>query len=205
MSSKEAPEADGSDPYPEELRGRLVIILDFDPSKYTGWAVYDTSKHLSAIDCGVFDIPQKADAYYTGDQISLRTKELIRKIGHKSIDFAVLEEQAFTQIGRSSAAGIIFPWVSTTSIVSNLANFGIPYGTLPPGTWRKMFFGKGFKPPKDNKDKNDWKAAASINASGRVSPYHLKKPFPTMRLKPSQLRFAGVRQRFMLVAITRLS
>ncbi|MBW3096833.1 hypothetical protein [Pseudohoeflea coraliihabitans] len=137
-----------------------MIILGFDPSKYTGWAVYDTDRHLSAMECGILDIPKKADPYFAGEQIALRTTELLRQVGFKRIDFAVLEEQALAQIGRSNAAGIIYPWVSTTAVVGQLAAFQIPYGTLPSGTWRTMFFGKGFKPPKDCNGKNAWKAAA---------------------------------------------
>lgn len=136
------------------------MILGFDPSKSTGWAVFDPSKHLSAMKCGVFEMPDKADHYYTGDQIALRTKDLIKSIGHQNIRFAVLEEQSLAKIGNSSADGMIYAWISTAAIVGTLANFGIPYGSIPPGSWRKMFFGQGFKPPVDKKGKNDWKAAA---------------------------------------------
>ena len=138
------------------------LILGFDPSKATGWAVFDTAKHLSAIECGVFEMPAKADHYFTGDQIARKTLELIKQIGSKRISFAVLEEQALAQVGRSGADSIIYPWVSTTGIVGVLANFGIPYGTIAPGAWRKMFYGQGFKPPLDKNKKNDWKAAAII-------------------------------------------
>lgn len=136
------------------------LILGFDPSKSTGWAIYDTSKHLSAIECGVFEMPKGADHYFTGDQIARKTLELIKQVGPKNISFAVLEEQALAQVGRSGADSIIYPWVSTTGIVGVLANFGLPYGTIAPGAWRKMFYGQGFKPPLDKNKKNDWKAAA---------------------------------------------
>lgn len=137
------------------------LILGFDPSKSTGWCIYDPHRPKSAIDCGVFEMPDKADAYYTGDQIARRTVELVRKAGgHSRIAFAVLEEQSKAQIGRSNADAMIYAWGTSLAIVGTLANFGIPYGTIPPGTWRKMFYGAGFKPPLDKKGKNDWKAAA---------------------------------------------
>lgn len=135
-----------------------MLIYGFDPSKSTGWAVYDVGKHRSAIQCGVFEMPNGADAYYTGDQIGLKTTALIR--AHGKPDFVVMEEQSKAQIGRSNADAMIYAWGSSLAIAATLANFGIPYGTIPPGTWRKMFFGQGFKPPLDKKGKNDWKAAA---------------------------------------------
>lgn len=136
------------------------LILGFDPSKTTGYAIYDSAKHLSAIECGCFEMPKTAKHYYTGDQIARQTVEMIRAIGPKKISFAVLEEQSLANIGGSSADGMIYAWISTTAIVSVLANFGIPYGTIAPGAWRKMFYGQGFKPPVDKNGKNDWKAAS---------------------------------------------
>lgn len=137
-----------------------MIILGFDPSKSTGWAVYDTTSHISAIKCGVFEMPTKADEYYTADQLALKVKALVREVGHKSIDFAVLEEQSKAQIGGVGASGIIYPWLTSAAIVGTLANFGILYGTIPVGAWHKMFYGQGYKPPQNKNGKNDWKAAA---------------------------------------------
>lgn len=137
-------------------------VLAFDPSKSTGFAFFDTSRDHSAIQCGVFEMPDKADAYYTGDQIGLKVSKLIREFGKP--DFAVLEEQSLAQIGNSNAAAIIYAWGSSLAIVATLANFGVPYGTIPPATWRKMFFGSTFKPPQKlrpgKKAENDWKSAA---------------------------------------------
>ena len=143
-------------------------ILGLDPSKCTGFAVYDIGKHLSAIQCGVFEMPDKADAYYTGDQIGLKTAALLREHmvdGRQTIAFAVLEEQSKAQIGNSNADAMIYAWGSSLAIVATLANFGIPYGTIPAATWRKMFFGASFKPPlkptkPGKKPQSDWKAAA---------------------------------------------
>lgn len=144
------------------------LILGFDPSKSTGWCIYDPAKPFSAIKTGVFEMPDKADAYYTGDQIARRTLELVREAGgYQKIAFAVLEEQSKAQIGGSNADAMIYAWGTSLSIVGTLANFGIPYGTIPPGTWRKMFYGQGFKPPLDKKRKNDWKAAA-VNECDRM-------------------------------------
>jgi hypothetical protein len=145
-------------------------IFGFDPSKHTGFALYDTARDVSAIECGVLEMPKGADHYLTGDELGLQARRLIEAYGRP--DFAVIEEQSLARIGNSSADGMIYAWVSTAAIVATLANFGIPYGTLPPATWRKMFFGEHFRPPLDAKGKNNWKAAAveSCERHGIVLP-----------------------------------
>ena len=146
----------------------MTLILGFDPSKSTGWALFSPEReredgNFSHIECGVFQMPDKADHYYTSDQIGMKVANLLRGIKerHKRLpDFAVLEQQILAKIANTSADAMIYPWIASSSIVATLANFGIPYGTLMPSSWRKSFFGRGFKPPVDKKGKNDWKAAA---------------------------------------------
>lgn len=145
----------------------MTIIVGFDTARTTGWAVYDDTCNMSAIKCGCFEMPEKADAYYTADQTGLKTTALLRECKERFgryPDFAVLEQQIEAQVsmaGRGqSFAGSIYPWLATASIVATLANFKVPYGTLMPATWRKSFFGQGFKPPLDNKGKKNWKKAA---------------------------------------------
>lgn len=128
----------------------MSVILGFDPSKSTGWAMYDTDRHFSAIKCGTFEMPEKSDEYYTADQIGLKTCNLIRSCKDqfgKNPSFAVIEQQMAAQAVGTSFAGSIYPWIAVSSITATLANFGIPYGTLSPATWRRAFFGQGYKPP----------------------------------------------------------
>lgn len=133
----------------------MTFILGFDPSKTTGWAIYSPEqerrdKNFSHIKCGVFEMPNKADHYYTGDQIGRKVKSLLRDfhVEHGQYpDFAILEEQSKAKIGNTSADAMLYPWIATTAIVSTLANFGVPYATIPAATWRVAFFGSGFKPP----------------------------------------------------------
>lgn len=146
----------------------MTYIIGFDPSKSTGWCLYSPDRrkadgNFSHIECGVFQMPDGADHYYTGDQIGLKTTALLRahKEAHGAYPkFAVLEQQILAKVGNTSADAMIYPWVATSAIVATLANFGIPYGTLMPASWRKSFFGEGFKPPVDKKGKKDWKTAA---------------------------------------------
>ncbi len=149
----------------------MTLIIGFDPSKYTGWCLYDpdrrkTDGNFSHVKCGVLEMPEKADMYYTADQIGLKITALLRGIKQDFgayPAFAVLEQQIEAQVsmqGRGqSFAGSISPWVATSAIVATLANFGVAYGTLMPAAWRKSFFGAGFKPPVDGKGKKDWKLA----------------------------------------------
>jgi Holliday junction resolvasome RuvABC endonuclease subunit len=153
----------------------MTWIMGFDPSKFTGYAVYSPEArrkdgNCSHIRCGVIEVPDKADPYFTGDQISMQVQRLIsdhKKEYGKAPDFAVLEEAAQANIGKVSASAMIFAWVSATAIVSILANWGVPYATLHPNTWRSTFFGAGFKPPQKQvrkagkiQMKNDWKSPA---------------------------------------------
>jgi hypothetical protein len=148
----------------------MTLIIGFDPSKGSGYALLDTAKDFSAIETGVMEMPSKADAYYTADQIGLKVTALLRQCKEKRgklPDFAVLEQQIEAQAsmgGRGqSFAGSIYPWIATSAIVATLANFKIPYGTLMPASWRKSFFGQGFKPPLDKNGKKDWKGAAILH------------------------------------------
>jgi len=145
----------------------MTLILGIDPSKNTGWSIFDNTRDLSAIQCGCLEMPAKSDHYFTSDQIGLKTTTLLRQCKQdfgRYPDFAVLEQQIEAQAsmaGRGqSFAGSIYPWIATSAIVATLANFKVPYGTIMPASWRKMFFGQGFKPPLDSKGKKDWKKAA---------------------------------------------
>lgn len=128
----------------------MTTIWGFDPSKSTGWGIFKPEQeridgNCSHVRCGVFEMPEKADHYYTGDQIGLKVVSLIREYGKP--DFVVLEEQSKAKIGNTSADAMLYPWIATSAIVATLANFNIPYATIPAITWRQAFFGKGFKPP----------------------------------------------------------
>lgn len=149
-------------------------IIAFDPSKHTGWSLRDMARDHSAIRCGVLEMPDKADHYYTADQIGRKVCGLITeeiRAGRKPT-FAIIEQQALAKIGNTSADAMIYPWVANSAIVATLANFGIPYASIPAVTWRVSFFGRGFKPPVDSKGKKDWKKAcvAECERLGIVLP-----------------------------------
>jgi Holliday junction resolvasome RuvABC endonuclease subunit len=147
----------------------VTLIIGFDPSKCTGYAIFDTARHMSSITCGCLELPDKSDQYFTADQIGLKVTALLRECKKKHgayPEFAVLEQQIAAQAsmaGRGqSFAGSIYPWIATSAIVATLSNFGVPYGSLMPSTWRKSFFGEKFKPEKKEKESSSqaWKRAA---------------------------------------------
>ncbi|WP_455872868.1 hypothetical protein [Rhizobium yanglingense] len=108
--------------------------------------------------------------------VGLKVAAVIRE--HGKPDFVALEEQPLAKIGNTSADALIYPWVTTTAIVSTIANFGIPQGTLPQGTWRRSFYGQTFKPPLDNKGKKDWKSAAVTECE------RMRIRLPSQRTRP---------------------
>lgn len=129
----------------------MTTIMGFDPSKCSGWSIFSPEKrrrdnNCAHVVCGVLEMPPKSDHYFTGDQIAQQVQDLFVK--HGKPDFVVLEQQAMASIGNSNADGMLYPWIASIAIVSVVANWGVPYGTLPSGTWRKAIFGTGFEPPK---------------------------------------------------------
>lgn len=130
------------------------IILGLDPSKCTGWSIFNVSE-LSpkywgkAFECGVFDLPKEADLVFTADQIGQKLAGLLKSCkeqhGRKP-DFAVIEGQFQAQAEGTAFASSLYPWIAVSSITSTLARFQIPYATIMPSTWRASFFGEGFKP-----------------------------------------------------------
>jgi hypothetical protein len=117
-------------------------VLSFDTSKTAGWAVFETDCHLSSIKCDVLEFPAKASIEYCADQMGLKVTALVRE--HKP-DFVVMETAL-----KMSPGGTLATVVSCMlhgAVLSTVANFGIPWGTISSQTWRSMFYGKGFKPP----------------------------------------------------------
>lgn len=117
-------------------------ILSFDTSKQAGWAFYQTDKHVSSIRCDVLEFPAKASIEYCADQMGLKVAGLIKE--HRP-DFVIMETALKMSPGGTMAT--VVSCMLHGAVLSTVANFGIPWGTISSATWRKMFYGKGFKPP----------------------------------------------------------
>jgi hypothetical protein len=120
----------------------MTRILGLDTSKSAGWALYDTAQHVSAIKCGVLEFPAKASIEYCADQMGLKIAGLIRE--HKP-DFVVMESALKMSPGGTTAT--VVSCMLHGAVLATVGNFGKPWGTISSGTWRKMFYGAGFKPP----------------------------------------------------------
>lgn len=133
-------------------------VMALDTSKNAGFAIFDTAKHVSAIICGVMEFPDKASIEYCSDQMGLKIAALIKE--HRP-DFVVMETAL-----KMSPTGTLATVVSCMlhgAVLATVGNFGLPWGTISAATWRKAFFGQGFKPPlkkQGAKMANDWKGAA---------------------------------------------
>jgi len=117
-------------------------ILSFDTSKSAGWAFFDTSRHVSSIKCGVLEFPAKASIEYCADQMGLKVTALIRE--HKP-DFVIMETALKMSPGGTMAT--VVSCMLHGAVLATVGNFGLPWGTISSATWRKMFYGAGFKPP----------------------------------------------------------
>lgn len=117
-------------------------VLAFDTSKTAGWAFFETTKHVSSIKCGVLEFPDKASIEYCADQMGLKVTALIKEYRP---DFVIMETALKMSPGGTMAT--VVSCMLHGAVLSTVANFGIPWGTISSQTWRSMFYGKGFKPP----------------------------------------------------------
>jgi Holliday junction resolvasome RuvABC endonuclease subunit len=129
-------------------------VLSFDTSKHAGWAFHQTEKHVSSIKCDVLEFPAKASIEYCADQMGLKVTALIREF---KPEFVIMETAL--KMSPTGTTATVVSCMLHGAVLATVGNFGIPWGTISAATWRKMFYGAGFKPPLDNKGKNDWKAA----------------------------------------------
>jgi hypothetical protein len=166
------------------------VILALDISKHCGWAIWETDRDFSSIECGVFEFPEKATIEYCADQMGLKVTDLIRKYRERhayfesyvddqgnerkrkkyarEINFAVIEMAKKAQLKGSGST--ISSCFLHGAVLATLSNFGIAWGVIADSTWRKMHFGEGWKPePKVTVDRKtgqkkygdpDWKGAA---------------------------------------------
>lgn len=130
-------------------------VLALDTSKTAGFACFETDKHPSAMRCDVLEFPAKASIEYCADQMGNKIKGLIREF---KPEFVIMETAL--KMSPTGTTATVVSCMLHGAVLATVGNFGIPWGTISAATWRKMFFGTGFKPPLDKKGKNDWKTAA---------------------------------------------
>lgn len=146
------------------------IIMALDTSKSAGFAIWNTANDPSSIKAGVLQFKDGESIEYCAGQMGLKIVSMIRE--HKP-NFIIMEESIKTTMKGASAT--IVSNMLHGAVIATCENMRVLWGTIPIATWRKMFFGSGFKPPQKpvmkkgvqeidqyGKPKfvNDWKAAA---------------------------------------------
>lgn len=157
-----------------------MIILGLDIATTTGFAWYDTNaKSLSAIKTGLIkaqgDSPE-GKAGSLGDQL----RDLLKRDGVPDF-FAIEEPLRNIKTFKKTIQTMYGPKVIQTVNPNQMLLYSLvgaamvvvsaykrPWETIPSATWRKSFFGAGFKPPikiiekegEDSVAEKQWKKAA---------------------------------------------
>lgn len=145
-----------------------MIVLSFDIATTTGWALFDTDRHESAIRVGTIKAvgdTYEAKAIDLGRKVVALIKEHdpdliaieqpIRNVmpfKKKTADLAGETEQMTINAGTALLINQL-----TGSVMGIVGGFRKPWMVVPSGTWRKHFLGfarqKGWQ-------RKDWKKAA---------------------------------------------
>lgn len=161
----------------------MSLILGLDVATTTGFAWYDTgAASMSSIRTGLIKA-QGENSEEKAASLALQLRDLfyVTVDGERKLfkpDFVAIERplpniMQFEKIEEDLVDGEVgSPTVNPHqmllptyigAVVAILAAYRIPFETIPPQTWRKAYFGSGFKPPKkmrSGKLVNDWKTPA---------------------------------------------
>ena len=148
----------------------MSLILSFDPSQSTGWALYDTTANISAIRPGVLKAVG-GDYEHKAASIGLQAMRLIKE---NRPDFVVLEmpirsmparqtrkmkfmgEEHVEEASGSGLNAVISSNQMVGALSAIIGAYRIPFECIAPVTWRKQFLGFGTRPGWQRKD---WKKA----------------------------------------------
>lgn len=155
----------------------MALILGLDIATVTGFAWYDDKASLSSIRTGLI----KAVGDNAEEKAADLALSLLAILKAEKPDFVAIEQpmrnvKSFTKevdtLNGPEEISTINPNALqleglVCAAIAIVAAYRIPWGTIPSATWRKSYFGSGFKPPmkqiKQGKKqvwKKDWKRAA---------------------------------------------
>lgn len=145
-----------------------MIIMGLDLATRSGWAVRDSGKHRSSIQCGTFSVKD----YDWEEKYAIAANLFYRLIKGYKPDFVAIErpEHGVRQFKKKNKADLAGKEeiVSTINpaalqltgiagaIIAICQIRGVPYGTIAATSWRPVYFGKGIKPAQGK----DWKDLA---------------------------------------------
>lgn len=159
-----------------------MIIMGLDLATNSGWAVRDSDKHRSSIECGVISVGDY-DWETKYGSFSVQLLQIVRKYNP---DFVAIElpEHGVRQFkkkgkpdltGQAEETNTINPGaLQLTGIVGAavavVTLLNIPCGFIASKSWRPIYYGKGYKPPMKmvrsqktgqlREDGADWKGVA---------------------------------------------
>lgn len=153
-----------------------MIIMGLDLATRSGWAVRDSERHRSSIQCGVFSVKE----YEWEEKYAIAANLFYRLLKDHKPDFVAIERpehgvRQFAKKGKPDLTGeertvmTINPAaLQLTGIAGSIIGIcmmmRVPYGTIAATSWRPVYYGKGVKPAQGS----DWKKMA-IEACDRES------------------------------------
>lgn len=145
-----------------------MIIMGLDLATRSGWAVRDSERHRSSIQCGTFTVKE----YEWEEKYAIAANLFFRLIKDHQPDFVAIERpehgvRQFSKKGKADLTGeeqmisTINPAaLQLTGIAGAIIAIcqikAIPYGTIAATSWRSVYYGKGIKPAEGK----DWKDLA---------------------------------------------
>ncbi|MFB9952058.1 hypothetical protein ACFFP0_24685 [Rhizobium puerariae] len=145
-----------------------MIVMGLDLATTSGWAVRDSARHRSSIQCGTFSVKE----YQWEEKYPVAANLFYRLVKDHKPDFVAIERpehgvRQFKKKGKADLTGeeqvvsTINPAaLQLTGIAGAITAIcmmmRIPFGTVAAVSWRPVYFGKGLKPA----EKQDWKDLA---------------------------------------------
>ncbi|WP_146148865.1 hypothetical protein [Pseudaminobacter soli (ex Li et al. 2025)] len=156
----------------------MSIILGLDIATTTGFAWYEPGQSLSSIKTGLIkaegDSPEEKAASLA-DQLRVMLKD--DRPGFVAIEEPLRNIKAYKKTIQTLYGPKVVHTVNPNQMllpgligaaVGITSAYRLPWQTIPSATWRKFFFGTGFKPPikivekegEDPTEEKQWKKAA---------------------------------------------
>lgn len=151
-----------------------MIVMGLDLATTSGWAVRDSGKHRSSIQCGVFSVHtnDKGDKLEWESKYPVAANLFYRLVKDYRPDFVAIERpehgvRQFNKKGKADLTGEERNVMTINPAALQLTGIAgaitaicmmmrIPFGTVAAVSWRPVYFGKGVKPG----EKQDWKDLA---------------------------------------------
>lgn len=157
-----------------------MIVMGLDLATRSGFAVRDSDKHRSSIECGVFSVKE----YEWEAKYAVAGMLFYRIVKQYGPHFVAIEKpehgvRQFKKKGKADLAsdGEMVSTINPAAlqltgiagaVISVCTLLKIPYGLIGASSWRPIYYGKGVKP----KDGQDWKdmAIATCEMEGIALP-----------------------------------